>query len=107
MVAFVVGIGGYHGQRTLANPVQDATAVSRLLESQNVDVIAALDCDANELGRRFESFEAALRPGDAALLFFAGRGTTINNSVRLVAISDAGKPDIEKDAVNLEVLVGR
>ena len=107
MVAFVVGIGSYNSQRTLKNPVSDATAIKFCLQTQNVDVFDAFDCDINELREQFDSFVAALRPGDAAFLYFAGRGIVVNDSVRLVARSNAAKPDIETDALHLDVLIAR
>lgn len=107
MVAFVAGMRNYKGPRRLKNPVSDAQAVQILLEAQHVEVHSAFDCDIKELQQKFDLFAASLRPGDAAFLYFAGHGTTFNNSVRLMAISDSAKPDIEKDALNLDVLIAR
>ena len=107
MVAFVVGNCNYKGRRHLKNPVSDAKAVQLLLEAQHVEVHSAFDCDINELKDKFDLFVASLRPGDAAFFYFAGHGATFKNSVRLVAISDSAKPDIEKDALNLDVLIAR
>ena len=107
MVAFVVGIGNYKVIRKLKNPVPDADAIQHLLEAQNVEVVNARDCDKNELEQQFEFFLTTLRPGDAAFLFFAGHGTEFRNSVRLMAISESAKPDLEKDAINLNVLIAR
>ena len=107
MVAFVVGIGNYKVNRKLQNPVSDADAIQQLLEAQNVEVFNARDCDINELEEQFALFLTSLRPGDAAFLFFAGHGTTFRNSVRLMAISNSAKPDVEKDALNLDVLIAK
>ena len=107
MVAFVIGNANYKGRRRLKNPLSDAKAVQLLLEAQHVEVHSAFDCDIKQLEQKFALFEASLRPGDAAFLFYAGHGTTFNNSVRLMAISDSAKPDIEKDALNLDVLIAR
>ena len=107
MVAFVAGMGNYKGHRSLKNPVPDAQAVQILLEAQHVEVHSAFDCDIKELQDKFDLFVASLRPGDAAFFYFAGHGVTFKNSVRLVAISDSAKPDIEKDALNLDVLIAR
>lgn len=107
MVAFVAGMGNYKGPRTLKNPVSDAQAVQILLEAQHVEVHSAFDCGIKELQQKFDLFAASLRPGDAAFLYFAGHGTQFNNAVRLMAISDSEKPDIEKDALNLNKLIAR
>ena len=107
MVAFVAGNGNYKVRKRLKNQVSDAKAVQRLLEAQNVEVHSAFDCDIKELEQKFTLFAASLRPGDAAFLYYAGHGTMFNNSVRLLAISDSAKPDIENDALNLDVLIAR
>ena len=101
----MVGIGNYKVSQTLKNPVPDADAIQHLLEEQNVEVIGARDCNMKELREQFDYFLNTLQPGDAAFLFFAGHGITFRNSVRLMAIADSPKPDIEKDAVNLDVLI--
>ena len=105
MVAFVVGIGNYKANRKLKNPVSDADAMQHLLEAQNVEVFNARDCNVNEFREQFDIFLTSLRPGDAAFLFFAGHGITFRNSVRLMTMSNSAKPDLEKDAVNLDVLL--
>ena len=105
MVAFVVGIGNYKVIRKLKNPVSDADAIQQLLEAQNVEVVSARDCDIDELKEKFEFFLTTIQPGDAVFLFFAGHGVTFKNSVRLMAVSNSPKPDIEKDTLNLDVLI--
>ena len=107
MVAFVVGNGNYKARKRLKNPVSDAKAVQLLLEAQHVEVHSAFDCDIKELQDKFNLFVASLRPGDAAFFYFAGHGATFNNSVRLFAISDSAKPDMKKDALNLDVVIAR
>ena len=107
MVAFVVGIGNYKVNKRFKNPVSDADAIQHLLEAQNVEVFNARDCNINEFREQFDIFLASLRPGDAAFLFFAGHGTEFRNSVRLMAISESAKPDLEKDALNLDVLIAK
>jgi uncharacterized caspase-like protein len=107
MVAFVAGIGNYNKQRRLKNPVPDATAMKLLLEALGVEVFVVYDCDIKQLREVFDLFEASLRPGDAAFLSFAGHGTMFKNSVRLMAIVNSVKTDIDKHALNLDVLIAR
>jgi len=87
--------------------VPDAEAIRRVLESQNVEVYYVHDCNSAEFWHQFALFETAIHPGDAVFFYFAGHGVTFKNSVRLMTISDSAKPDIEKDGVNLDVLLAR
>ena len=79
MVAFVVAVDSYKVHKGLKNPVSDAEAIRRALESQNVEVYYVYDCDSAEFWHRFALFEAALRTGDAAFFYFAGHGVTFRN----------------------------
>ena len=107
MIAFVVGNGNYKVHRGLKNPVPDAEAIRRVLESRNVEVYYVNDCNSEEFWHQFGLFTAAIRPGDAAFFYFAGHGVTYQNSVRLMTISNSAKADINKDSVNFDVLLAR
>ena len=107
MIAFVAGIGNYKGDKGLKNPVPDAKAIKGVLESQGVEVYYVEDCNSEDFWYQFELFEAALQKGDAAFFYFAGHGVTYENSVRLMALSDSEKPDVEKDGVNFDKLLAR
>jgi len=107
MVAFVVGIGDYKHYSKLRNPVSDAEAVRDRLQDQNAEVFFARDCGIKALEEEFALFVAAVRPGDTAFLFFACHGVVLNNSLRLIAISNSSTPDIEKESMNLDMLLAR
>lgn len=107
MVAFVAGIENYKHRQKLKNPVRDAKAITQLLEAQNVEVFPAYDCGIDELKLQFDLFEAALRPGDTAFLFFACHAEMFENVLRLIAISNSDKSDLTADALNLSVLLAR
>ena len=117
MVAFVVGIGDYNEPiQKLSKPVKDAKAIRDVLKDQNAEVYFANDCDIDEFEESFGLFVAAIRPGDAAFLFYAGHAVMLNNSLRLIAISNSSAsteeaksstPDIESNSLNLDVLIAR
>ena len=107
MCAFVAGNGNYKGLPPLKNPVPDASAMKVLLEAEHVEVFDAYDCDINEFEEKFSLFLASLRPGDAALLYFAGHAAMFNNSLRLMAMSNSANPDLERRSMNLDVLKAR
>ena len=90
----------------LKNPCNDAKAIASALRDRNAEVFDAYDCGIKQLENRFRLFEASIRPGDVAFLYFACHAEMVNNSLRLIAISDS-KPDIEKDALDLDMLLAR
>ena len=117
MVAFVVGIGDYNKPiQKLAKPVKDAKAIRDVLKDQNVEVYFANDCDIDEFEESFGLFLAAVRPGDAAFLFYAGHAVMLKNSLRLIAVSNSSASteetkssttDIESNSLNLDVLIAK
>ena len=107
MMAFVVGVGNYKHKKGLKHPVPDADAIRRVLESHGVEVFYVNDCNSKEFWHAFNLFEAAVRPGDAVFLYFAGHGCTFRNSVRLMTICNSAKPDIEKDGIKYDLLLAR
>ena len=109
MVAFVVGNAGYK-LHPLQNPITDAMAIRDVLKNQNAEVYYAEDCGIDEFEETFGLFVAAVRPGDAAFLFFAGHAVMLNNYLRLMAISKSltsAKSDIEVNSLKLDDLLAR
>ena len=100
-------MGDYKGDKKLNNPVPDAKAMKGFLEERNVEVFFAHDCGIKQLKDTFRVFGASLRPGDAAFLYFAGYATRFKNILRLLAISDSMKHDLETEALNLDFLLAR
>ena len=117
IVAFVVGMGNYKKPfDKLTKPAKDAKAIRDVLKDQNAEVYFANDCDIDEFWELFGLFLAAVRPGDAAFLFYAGHAVMLKNSLRLMAVSNysvstdkanPSTPDIESNSLNLDTLVAR
>ena len=107
MVAFVVGIGNYEHHQKLPKPVTDAEAIRDVLKEQNAEVYFAENCGVDEFEETFALFLAAVRPGDAAFLFFAGHAVILDSCLRLMAISTSPKPNIDADSLNLDKLMAR
>ena len=68
MVAFVVGIGNYKILTKLNNPVHDAKKIENFLETKNVEIYSAYDCDIDDLTEKFALFVEAV--GAVPCLFF-------------------------------------
>ena len=106
-IAFVAGIGNYSNYKELKNPVRDSQAIKRLLETQNVKVYYVSDCTVEDFQQKFNSFEAAIKPGDTAFLYYAGHAAQYKNSLRLIAKSTSSTQDLEADSLNLDKLIAR
>lgn len=100
-------MGDYKLHPKLKNPKADATAIKDNLLEQNVEVYFANDCGIEALEEAFALFLAAVRPGDAVLLFFACHATMMNNVLRLMAISNSSTINVEADSLNLDKIVAR
>ena len=107
MIAFVAGIGNYSVYEKLKNPVRDSQAIKCLLETQNAEVFYVSDCTIEEFQEKFNSFEAAIKPGDTAFLYYAGHAAKYKNSLRLIAKSKSSTQDLEADSLNLDKLIAR
>ncbi|MEZ5931546.1 MAG: caspase family protein [Alphaproteobacteria bacterium] len=72
-VALVVGNGDYDDRGSvLANPVNDATAISAKLRDLRIEVIEAVDLDYKGMRDALRRFDRALQGADAGLFYYAG-----------------------------------
>ena len=107
MIAFVAGVASYKVYPKLKNPVRDSKAIKHLLEAQNAEVFHVSNCSVEEFEEKFNAFEAAIKPGDTAFVYFAGHAVKYRNSLRLIAKSKSSTQDIEADSLNLDELIAR
>ena len=105
MVAFVVGIGNYKILQKLNNPVPDAKKITEFLETKNVEIYSAYDCDIQDFKEKFALFVAAVRAGDAVFMYIACHAEIFDNCLRLMAISNSSSRDIKEDSLDLDELV--
>ena len=76
-----------------------------LFRSKNVRVFCAYNCDIEQLQRTRNRFLSSLQPGDAALVYFAGRCEYLN-VLRLMA-KGATKLTLQANSLNMNVLCDR
>merc|ERR1712048_387016 len=99
-------MGNYNVLDKLNNPVPDAKKIVSVLKEKNVEIYDAYDCDIEDLKEKFALFVAAIRPGDAAFMYFACHAEIYDNSLRLMAISKSSTaPDILADSLDLTKLL--
>lgn len=78
-VALVIGNSAYAGTAELKNPVNDARAVAKKLRGLGYDVVDAYDVKSADYGKVLGKLRDKLRPGAAAVFYYAGHGLQINN----------------------------
>lgn len=94
-VALVIGNAAY-GNRPLLNPVNDARAMARVLQSLNYDVALITDADRKAMGQAIDRFVAKLGTGDVAFFYYSGHGMQVEDENYLLPVDFQGKD--EKDA---------
>jgi len=98
-VALVIGNSAYEHAAELANPKNDADALSAVLTRLDFEVVTGIDLKRSEFEKTVREFTRLLRGADVALLFYAGHGLQVNGRNYLAPIaaklSDEGDLDFE------------
>ena len=81
--ALVIGNDAYP-RTPLKNAVGDARAVAAALKQYDFEVDLALDVSFKELNKRVDRFIAQIKPGNVALVYYAGHGIQIESENYLV-----------------------
>src|ERR1700761_9339158 len=71
-VAFVIGVGAYKNAPKLANPVNDARAISEALRQLGFDVQEVDDPDFLHLTHALRDFGIKAAQADVAVIYYAG-----------------------------------
>jgi len=106
-VALVVGNSAYKEVGALANPVNDANAISAALKAAGFEVILGVDVDKKQFDTRIRNFADLLENADVAIFFYAGHGLQVAGRNYLIPV-DAhlqGERDLDFDAVNLDFVM--
>ncbi|MEO1307308.1 MAG: extracellular solute-binding protein, partial [Pseudomonadota bacterium] len=85
-VAFVVGNASYAHLPALANPANDASAISEKLASIGYDVDTVIDGDLPTIRARLDSFAVRASGAEQALIFFAGHGLQVQGQNYLLPV---------------------
>jgi tetratricopeptide (TPR) repeat protein len=104
-VALVMGNSNYPGDdRPLAQPVKDARALAEELRRAGFDVIVAEDLTRQKMRAAIEDFEAKIKPGSAALIFFSGYGIQAGRQSYMIPV-DAQiwtEGEVRRDGTRIE-----
>ncbi len=85
-VALVLGNSAYQNATELANPKNDADAISKKLAGLGFTVITGLDGSKSDMEKSIREFVKQLDGADVALLFYAGHGMQVNGNNYLIPI---------------------
>ncbi len=84
--ALVIGNSAYPGGNRLANPVNDATAMSEKLRSMGFKVTEISNANRVQMVRSLSDFTKSASRADLTLLFYAGHGVQIQGVNYMVPI---------------------
>lgn len=106
-VALVIGMSRYQNIATLANTVNDATAIAEKLEGLDFEVVRAIDMPLAELVKTVSDFSFKAETSDIAMIYYAGHGVELNGQNFLIPVDvKISKPsDIGGQAVTLKQLL--
>jgi hypothetical protein len=104
-VALVIGNSSYAHAPVLDNPVNDATAVSIMLEGAGFQVVETRsNLDLAGMGRVIRDFAMMTRDADVAVVFYAGHGIEVDGVNYLIPTDArlATDIDVEYEAMPLD-----
>jgi hypothetical protein len=95
-VALVMGNSAYQNVSPLANPANDAEAMSVTLRRAGFDVVdLKRDLKASEMRRALRDFSDQVRDADIAIVYFAGHGVEIDGTNYLIPVDAVLERDID------------
>lgn len=100
-VALVIGNGAYKNAGQLANPRNDATAVSQMLSKLGFKVIVTTDASKSDMESSIRTFIQDARSSDLSLFFYSGHGMEVAGENFLLPV-DAELAD--ESALSFEVI---
>lgn len=104
-VALVIGNSGYEHVARLANPTNDAEAITRTLKDAGFDVVESRrNLKNSETRRVLRDFGDKARDADIAVIYYAGHGIEVDGTNYVIPIDAALERDVDvyDEAVGLD-----
>ena len=96
LVALVIGNSAYQHVARLANPANDAGAMTEMLRKAGFDVVESQrDLTASEMRRTLRDFADQARDADIALVYFAGHGIEVDGNNYLIPVDAVLERDLD------------
>lgn len=100
-VALVIGNDTYDNVPVLLKAGNDARAMEQVLGGMGFEVISAIDASRRQMNRALQSFSNTVKPGDVAMLFYAGHAIEIDGENYLLPVdippADPGQEGFVRD----------
>ena len=106
-VALVIGISEYKSVPALKNTVNDANALSAVLDDIGFDVTTLINASGSDMRTALDTFAFDSETADLALIYFAGHGVEVQGENFLIP-ADAmvtSNADVQKEALSLSDLL--
>jgi hypothetical protein len=102
--ALVIGNSAYPGSNRLANPVNDARAMSAKLRSLGFQVTELANTNREQMVRGLSEFSKTASRADLTLLFYAGHGVQISGTNYMIpvdmSLTDASQATLQAVSLN-------
>ncbi|MGD9920077.1 MAG: caspase family protein [Pseudorhodoplanes sp.] len=107
-VALVIGNAAYRHVPTLDNTITDARTMREVLARLGFEVIYGENLDRRAMGRHIGEFGIMVRDAEAAIVYFAGHGSTFADIPYVVPVDSKYEKlgDIPSELIQVETLVG-
>jgi len=106
-VALVIGNAAYTVAPALTNPTNDAKAVAKTLERLGFEVIDGYDLTIRQMRAKIAEFSSAIPGSQAAIVYFAGHGVSVDEENYLLPTDLALKSptDLDLHAISLSLVL--
>lgn len=106
-VALVMGNGAYQHVPKLENTLNDARTMRDALTALGFEVIYGENLDRRSMGRHIGEFSSIVRDAEAAIVYFAGHGSTFGDIPYVVPVDSRYEKlsDIPTELIQVETLV--
>jgi uncharacterized caspase-like protein len=104
-IALVIGNGHYpDANAPLAQPINDARALTSALRSNGFDVDVVEDASRDDLARAVDRLKAKIRPDSVVMLFFGGYGVQVGQESYMIPVDAAiwKESDVRHSGVSIE-----
>lgn len=105
-IALVIGNAAYTSS-PLANPVNDARAISKQLRALGFEVIQRENLKTREIGAVYREFRSKIQPGATALFFYAGHGLQFKGQNYFPAVDSdiSSEEEVPLQSLNLSQIL--
>lgn len=107
-IALVIGNGHYpDASAPLAQPINDARAVTAALRHDGFDVDVVEDATRDDMVRAVERLKAKIRPESVVMLYFGGYGVQVGRESYMIPVDAAiwKERDIRRDGMSVEAVL--